>query len=213
MILRMAASLLSGVLLTGCSVVGIRNGTEEPHYSVVKTESGLEIRAYGPRLAAETEVGGSAIAARSEGFRRIAGFIFGGNHGEVKIAMTAPVTTAPTQSPQTIAMTAPVTQAATANGWRVRFFMPAKYTMESLPKPNDDRVKIIQIPAETYAVYRYSGSISPESTEAAHAELQRRLAGTSYVAQGAIVDWFYDPPWTLPPLRRNEAAVVVEARP
>ena len=90
----------------------------------------LEIRQYGPRLAAETVVPGDEIAARSEGFRRIAAYIFGANHGSSKIDMTAPVSTAPSE---TIAMTAPVAQAKTPEGWHVRFFMPAKYTLETLP--------------------------------------------------------------------------------
>jgi hypothetical protein len=193
-------------MLAGCSVVGIRSGTEEPAYTVVRTRPGLEIRQYGARLAAETVVPGAEVAARSEGFRRIAGFIFGGNQSETKIAMTAPVATAPSQN---IAMTAPVAQTQTPEGWRVRFFMPSEYTLQTLPKPNDTRVKIVTVPAETYAVYRYSGLISPQGTARAHTELTRLLATSGYTPHGEIVDWFYDPPWTLPPLRRNEAAVVV----
>jgi len=206
MIMRTALSLLSGVVLTACSVVGIRSGTEEPHYTVVRTLPGLEIREYGERLAADTVVNGGEVAARSEGFRRIAAFIFGANHADTKIAMTAPVAAAPSQ---TIAMTAPVAQTQTPEGWRVRFFMPAKYTLATLPKPDDSRVQIVTVPPETYAVYRYTGSISPENTAAAHSELQRLLQGSGYVPHGEILDWFYDPPWTLPPLRRNEAAVLV----
>ena len=103
------AALLSGVLLAACSVIGVRAGTEEPKYDVVARQgtgaSEVEIRRYAPRLAAETTVAAaSETAARSEGFRRLAGYIFGGNRGQAKIAMTAPVA----QSPEKIAMTAPV---------------------------------------------------------------------------------------------------------
>jgi hypothetical protein len=207
MILRDVISLFSGLALAACSVVGIRSGTEEPAYTVVQAIGpSLEIRQYGARLAADTVVSGDEIAARSEGFRRIAAYIFGANHGAAKIDMTAPVSTAPSE---TIPMTAPVAQAKTLEGWRVRFFMPEKYTLDTLPKPNDPRVEIVTVPPETYAVYRYTGTISAEDVAQAHAELRRLLAGTGYVASGEIVNWFYDPPWTLPPLRRNEAAVVV----
>jgi len=207
MFVRDVISLLSGVALAACSVVGIRSGTEEPAYTVVQTiGTSLEIRQYGPRLAAETVVPGDEIAARSEGFRRLAGYIFGANHGAATIAMTAPVATAPSE---TIAMTAPVAQAQTPDGWQVRFFMPAKYTLQTLPQPNDARVKIVTVPPEIYAVYRYSGSISAEAVAQAHAELRRLLQGSGYMPQGEVLNWFYDPPWTLPPLRRNEAAVVV----
>jgi hypothetical protein len=207
MLFRDVISLFSGLALAACSVVGIRSGTEEPAYTVVQSIGpSLEIRQYGARLAADTVVPGDEIAARSEGFRRIAAYIFGANHGAAKIDMTAPVSTAPSE---TIAMTAPVAQAKTPEGWRVRFFMPAKYTMDTLPGPNDPRVKIVTVPAETYAVYRYSGTISAGEVAHAHDELLRLLAGTGYVPSGEVLNWFYDPPWTLPPLRRNEAAVVV----
>jgi hypothetical protein len=213
MLLRHALSILSGAALAACSVVGIRQGTEEPPYSVVQTLGpNLEIRKYEPRLAAETVVQGDEVEARSEGFRRIAGFIFGSNQAAAKIAMTAPVATSQSnaQTSETIAMTAPVDQARTAEGWRVRFFMPSSYTAETLPKPNDARVAIVTVPAETYAVYRYSGPISAGSTARAQSDLRQLLQDTGWVPTGAMVNWFYDPPWTLPPLRRNEAAVPVE---
>lgn len=41
---------------------------------------GVEIRHYGPRLAAETTVEASEERARNEGFRRLARYIFGANH-------------------------------------------------------------------------------------------------------------------------------------
>jgi hypothetical protein len=207
MSLRDVISLFSGLALAACSVVGIRSGTEEPPYTVVQTVGpNLQIRQYGPRLAAETVVAGEEAAARSAGFRILAAYIFGANHGAAKIAMTAPVATGPAQQ---IAMTAPVAQEKAQDGWRVRFFMPAKYTMETLPVPNDPRVRIVTVPAETYAVYRYSGTYGAEEVAAAHMALKRLLAGTGWVPQGEILNWFYDPPWTLPPLRRNEAAVMV----
>lgn len=207
MVLRDVVSFVSGVALAACSVVGVRGGTEEPAYTVIQTVGpSFEIRHYGPRIAAETMVQGDEVAARSEGFRRLAGFIFGANQSAAAIAMTAPVSTAPSE---TIAMTAPVAQARTPEGWLIRFFMPAKFTMETLPRPNDLRVQIVAVPAETYAVYRYSGTISVEEVARAHSELPRLLAGTGYTASGDVLNWFYDPPWTLPPMRRNEAAVVV----
>jgi hypothetical protein len=203
-------SLLSSVALTACSVVGIRSGTEEPRYTVLQRQGALEIREYGPRLAAETTVDGSELSTRSAGFQRLAGYIFGANHGGGKIAMTAPVAQA---GPQTVAMTAPVVQDETAPGeWRIRFFMPAQYTLDTLPQPNNPAVHIVTVPAQTMAVYRYTGSIDAAATTAARRELSRLLEGSGWTATGQPVSWFYDPPWTLPFLRRNEAAVPV-ARP
>jgi hypothetical protein len=204
-----AMAVVSGLAVGACSVFGIRSGTEEPHYDTVARIGPVEIRHYAPRLAAETVVAtDDPDRARSEGFRRIAGFIFGGNRTKQSIAMTAPVAAEP-QSAK-IAMTAPV-EAGTpeGGGWRIRFFMPSSYTAETLPVPNDPRVQIVTLPASTYAVYRYSGSISQAHIADARAKLAAGLAGSGWTAAGTVADWFYDPPWTLPPLRRNEAAVPV----
>jgi hypothetical protein len=73
------------------SIVGVRHGTEEPMYTVEQVNSGVEIRHYGPRIAAQTTVAADEEAARSKGFSRLARYIFGANHDGTKIAMTAPV--------------------------------------------------------------------------------------------------------------------------
>jgi hypothetical protein len=201
-------SLASFALLAGCSVVGIRSGTEEPPYRIVETIGALQIREYGPRLAAETTVSGNEIATRSAGFTRLANYIFGKNTARASIAMTAPV--AQEGGSESIAMTAPVTQSQSADGqWQIRFYMPAKYTEQTLPRPNDPAVRIVAVPAQTYGVYRYTGSIDAASTAEARRELLRLLQGSGWDPVGQPVNWFYDPPWTLPFLRRNEAAVPV----
>src|SRR4051794_22920372 len=121
-------AVLGSLALGACSVVGIRSGTEEPAYQVVaRLEQGVEIRRYGPRLAAATTVEGSVDdwQARSAAFKRLAGFIFGDNRPQAKIAMTAPVQIAPGSAK--IAMTAPVATAAGPDGLTMRFFMPGSY--------------------------------------------------------------------------------------
>jgi SOUL heme-binding protein len=203
-----AMSLLSSIALGACSVVGIRSGTEEPRYTVLQKQDSLEIRQYGPRLAADTEVTGSEYSARYIGFRRLAHYIFGGNSTSGSIAMTAPVSQA--GGSQKIAMTAPVGQEQGAPGvWRIRFFMPAQYTEATLPRPDDPAVHIVSVPAETYGVYRYTGSIDAAATAAANRELLHKLESSGWIPIGQPVSWFYDPPWTIPFLRRNEAAVAV----
>jgi hypothetical protein len=120
--------------------------------------------------------------------------------------MTAPVA----QSSETIAMTAPVAQDHTPDGWTIRFFMPAHYTMETLPKPNDPSVRLVAVPGQTMAVIRFTGSTAPEAIASHQAELQQALATGTWRADGPPVAWFYDPPWTLPFFRRNEVAVPVQ---
>jgi hypothetical protein len=207
-------SIAGQVAESALSIVGIRVGTEEPKHTSEKLINGVELRRYGPRIAAETTVASAEDDARSEGFRRLAGYIFGKNHRDDKIAMTAPV--AQSKAGQKIAMTAPVAQsasgAATGEGWVIRFFMPSKWTMEMLPKPNDDRVRLSEVPAETFAVLSFSGDRGPRAVEARTAELMETLRATGFEASGGPTAWFYDPPWTLPFRRRNEIAVPVSAR-
>jgi hypothetical protein len=199
-------ALAPALLLSACSVVGVRSGTEEPRYDLLGNEAGLEIRRYAPRMAAETVVAGGEEASRSEGFSRLARYIFGGNRGASRIAMTAPVA----QEPLRIAMTAPVAQAATGDGYRIRFFLPA--ALRDPPVPEDPRVAIVEVPGETVAVLRFTGAPAPDAVADATQRLRAALPGTRWVAAGEPVAWFYDPPWTIPALRRNEVAVPVAPR-
>ena len=129
------ATLLGSLLLSACSVFGIRSGTEEPPHSLVERVGDVEIRHYDARIAAETTVSGDAYAARGEGFRRLAGYIFGGNQGRARIAMTAPVAQSGAIAGERIAMTAPVAQAAAGDGAVIRFFLPAGFT--DAPTPSE----------------------------------------------------------------------------
>ncbi len=203
----------AALMTTACSTVGVRSGTEEPAYQSVATVGAIDIRLYGERIAAQTEVTGNSDAARNQGFRRLAGYIFGGNAQRASIAMTAPVSQAGAGGSQTIAMTAPVAQTPSGvDRWTVQFFMPAAYAMAELPVPNDPTVELVVVPAETYAVVRFSGVGSVRAVETHKAQLLAGLAGSGWTVRGEPVVWFYDPPWTLPPMRRNEVAVRVEPK-
>lgn len=213
------AAVLSGLLLSACSTFGIRSGTEQPAYTVVERLDGageaVEIRRYAPRLAAEVTVEGDEAAARSAGFRALAAYIFGENRQQADIAMTAPVAQAPAGAEgEGIGMTAPVAQARSGEGeWVVRFFMPAKYSRATLPAPNDPRIAIVELPEETMAAVRFSGRRDPDAVDAATRALQQGLGGTGWSPSGLPVAYFYDPPWTLPFLRRTEVVVPVKPAP
>ncbi len=194
------------------SVVGVRVGTEEPRFAVEQRVNGLEIRRYDSRIAAQTTVTGAEEQALREGFQRLAGYIFGGNHAKSTIAMTAPVSRerGPTPSGQRIAMTAPVSREATSDGsWVVRFFMPAQWTLDSLPEPDDRSVELVEVPPATFAVLRFSGDRGPRAVAARTDEVLHALPETGYEPTGPAVAWFYDPPWTVPCRRRTEIAVPV----
>ena len=141
-----------------------------------RTEDAFEVRRYEPYLVAETLVAGSADEAGSQGFRMLAGYIFGKNKGAREIAMTAPVV----QTPTKIAMTAPVAQSPGAGGYVVQFAMPAEWTLETLPEPTDPAVRLRAVPARRVAVIRYSGTWSQERYAEHLAKLQDALPGPGW---------------------------------
>jgi hypothetical protein len=132
----------------------VASNVETPDYTVSSKSGNLEIREYGPTIVAEATVDGARDQAIQRGFRIIADYIFGNNLSSTKVAMTAPVIQ---QSSEKIAMTAPVIQQAKGTSWNVRFVMPSKYTIETLPKPVNPKVALIEVTATRFAVIRFSG--------------------------------------------------------
>ena len=207
---RAVASLAAVVLLSGCSVIGIRSGYEQPPYTVLeRIGDTVEVRRYDSRLAAEASVeAGSAEAGRNEAFRLLFNYISGANQGQSKVAMTAPVEVG--AEAEKIAMTVPVETAAADYGrYTMRFFFPSAYTEATAPEPTDPTVRIVKLPEVTVAVRRFSGSWDEEQLERRKAELLRALEESGWRPIGKPTSLFYDPPWTLPFLRRNEVAVPV----
>lgn len=211
--MRALLGALGSLVLAGCSLFGVRGGYEQPPYDVVdRLPGGVEVRRYAPRLAAETTVeAADPEAGRTAAFRLLAAYIFGANRPKSEVAMTAPVEVQ--AEPQRVAMTAPVETAPAAEGrYTMRFFLPAKLTLATAPEPADARVRVTVVPEETFAVRRYSGSRAAERIDAEHAALLAALEGSAWRPVAAPVSLFYDPPWTLPFLRRNESAVAVQRR-
>lgn len=181
---------------------------EEPAFRSVAKDGAFEIRDYPAVVVAEVTVSGDQKQAANRGFRLLAAYIFGGNHGRQGIAMTAPVSQQ--RAGETIAMTAPVTQARSGDQtWVVRFTMPSRYTLQTLPQPNDPQVRLKALPAARYAVIRFPGFARPDLVAARTAELtawmQRRgdrAAGPPTLAQ-------YNPPWIPGFMRRNEVLIEV----
>ena len=182
---------------------------EEPEYTVIEKSGAFELRAYSPKIVAETVVSGSMDKASSAGFRLIADYIFGNNTSQTgeneKISMTAPVTMEPKS--EKISMTAPVSMEQTGGQWRVNFVMPAQYTLETLPKPNNPVVTLREVPASNYAVIRFSGFAGEDKVANKAAELMKWLDSKGITPVGKPELARYNPPWTLPFFRRNEVMV------
>ena len=201
----LARSVLLAITLT---FTGAVMATEEPPFSVLEKTPPFQIRSYAPMILAEVKVEGDLDEASSQGFRLIAAYIFGQNQVSEKIAMTTPVAIEG-QSPKSakIAMTSPVNIESNAGQWIVSFVMPAEYTMESLPKPLNSKVQIRQIPAVKRAVISFSGFYNANKVAERTLELEEWMKTKNLQAASAPKFARYNPPWTLPFMRRNEIMI------
>lgn len=191
-----------------CSVFGVRTA-KEPAYAVVLAEGDKEIRRYNSYLVARTEVRGDYDDSGSQAFRRLFKYIDGNNQGERDIAMTAPVVQQ-ARAGDEIAMTAPVVQSKDGQTWQMDFVLPAKYTGNTAPKPNDERIEILEVPSRTVATIRYTGLVSDADIRDKTRVLKAWMQDKPYRITSQARSARYDPPFTIPFLRRNEVHVTVE---
>ena len=180
---------------------------EEAEYSVLLKDETLEIRQYAPSIVAEVIVNDNFEDASNTAFRKLFKYISGSNSSRSKIAMTAPVS----QEAQSekIAMTAPVGQRASEQGWAVSFMMPASYTMETIPLPEDASVKLREVPAYSAAAIRYSGTWSEKRYKKHLDILNNWIEQNELEATGTPLWARYNAPFTPWFMRRNEILIPV----
>ena len=196
------------LILFVLTFVGVAMATEEPKYTVLEKEPPFELRSYAPMIVAEVQVNGDLDDASSQGFRLIAAYIFGQNQVNEKIAMTAPVTVEDQASKSAkIAMTVPVGIEPNAGKWTVSFVMPSEYTMDSIPKPINPLVQLRQIPAIKKAVIRFSGFYNQQKVDEKTLELEQWIKSRNLQSAGTPNFARYNPPWSLPFMRRNEVMI------
>ncbi len=197
---------------------------EEPKYTLISKADGYEIREYAYYILAETTISGAETRdeASRKGFSIIAGYIFGDNIKKDKISMTVPVNTEESTS-EKIAMTAPVNtekiemtmpvnteEEADSGAYNVSFVMPSKYTLETLPEPNDKRVKLREVPAHKVAVRRFSWTTSESAFKKNEEELLKALSRDGVETVGAVNVARYNTPFTIPFMLRNEVHIEVK---
>ena len=182
------------------------SNVEQPDYKLVTSRQNIEIRDYPSMIFAEVEVAGPRKQAISEGFKSLADYIFGNNTSAKKIEKTKPVTREPSEK---IPMTAPVIQEKHIDKWKVRFVMPKKYRLETLPKPQSKNIRLISSPAKRFAVIRFSGIARDKNIQQHTEKLRDYILAEKWEPIGGVVLAFYNPPWTLPFLRRNEIMIEI----
>ena len=163
----------------------------EPSYTVIASYSSFELRRYDSLLQARTPIDGNR--GMSEGFRRLAKYIFGGN-----------------SSGEQISMTAPVTREESSEGWELTFAMPTDFSMATLPLPLDGRVSLEEVPVRELAALRFSGWASERKVERKIKALLSSLEKEGVIATGTPMVAQYDPPFRFPAFRRNEILVEIE---
>lgn len=170
--------------------------SKEPEFSVVNRVGGFEIRNYYPMIIAEVSVGGTMEAASSSGFRMLADFIFGNN-------------TSQSGKSEKIDMTVPVGISKNEDAWFFHFVMPSKQSLKSLPKPNNPEINIRQLGTRRCAVLKFSGTVTEEKFNSKAEALISLIKSENLEIIGLPELARYNPPWTLPFLRRNEIIIEI----
>ena len=184
---------------------------EEPLYRVLEENDSFEIREYAPYLVAVVLVRDDFEDVGNRAFRVLFDYISGQNTKQKKISMTVPVNQQPVpKNGEKIKMTTPVLQAPESeegNGYRFSFVMPSEYSLDTLPRPNDPRITINQVPARLMAVRRYSGSWSEKNYRKNETILLTALRERELKTEGAPIYARYNSPFSLWFMRRNEVLI------
>lgn len=198
------ASSLLGLSLSACSLVGLRTTEEPPFKVVLSVGNEFEVRKYDQMVWAEVvedekanelvEVGGEN---ENRNFRSLFKYITGDNEAKTNAAES-----------QKIPMTAPVFMSPDRKS--MSFVLPEDMRIDEAPTPTNERVSLREIPSKLVASLRFSGTLAPETIEEKSKELRSALDETDYRPIGEVLVAGYDPPWTVPGLRRNEVLVEVE---
>lgn len=207
---RSISSLITIPFISGCSVFGV-NTVEEARYDVLMAEDNYELRLYEPMVVAETYIEDDFDKAGNLAFSKLFGYISGDNTTSSEIAMTAPVIANPGGSGngEKIDMTVPVLEQKNEQGWRYMFVLPASYSIQTAPEPLNEDVKLSSQPQKRVAVVRYSGSSHEKAIDEKTIQLKQWIAAND-LSPVSEPRWAgYNPPWTLPFLRRNEVMIDV----
>jgi effector-binding domain-containing protein len=201
------AIILLVVIIAAVAWGPLASNVEQAPYTVIESHGSIEIRKYPEIIVAETTVSGERNSAIEQGFRTLAGYIFGKNKSGAAVATRN--VAGENMASEKIAMTAPVMQQSLDGKWQVRFVMHKNYDMNTLPKPVDDNITIKKIIEKKYAVIRFSGIGNDESLAQNLSELNRYILSNGLRPLSEPAYAFFNPPWTLPMLRRNEIMIEV----
>ena len=186
--------LILSIILAGCAIGIGMSRVETPDYEVISSFKNIEVREYSSMIIAEVSIEGNRTQSVGDGFRLLADYIFGNNIEKEKIAMTAPV-----QQQQSF-----------EKNWEIRFVMPSDYAIDNLPKPQNTKVKIKEMPAHQCILIRFSGARSDKNLDKNLTKLMDHIEKNGIKLAGSPIYSFYDPPWIPSFMRRNEIMFTID---
>lgn len=208
--LKTSLLYVSILFQSACSVIGIRDA-EEAEFSIIKEQGEFQLREYSAFVVAETLVNSNFDKAGREALNRLFAYISGDNIKSQEISMTAPVMANRDEGDsQKIAMTAPVITQKQSSSWRYYFVLPKEISLSSAPKPINSDVIIKEIPSKLVAVIQYTGLWNEDTFNEKAKQLDLWIAENNLESVSLHSFAGYDPPWTLPFLRRNEVLIDVK---
>ena len=175
-------NILSILVLSLLLSTNTTMASEEIEFDIIHKTEVYEVRRYSERLVVET-----INNKDNTTFRKLFNYIAGANDSSEKIEMTTPVT-----------------QMKKDNVSFMQFYLPSKFNKKTTPIPSNSDVKIVLMEAGYFAVITYSGRSSDSNFTKYSKILYDKLLQDKILINGLAIKATYNPPWTLPPFRRNE---------
>lgn len=193
-----------------------KSGVETAPYQVLEVaqDADIELRHYESLVLVTTPMNGGMESGQNKAFGRLFDYISGDNVAQSKIAMTAPVLMGETneQKGQKIPMTAPVFMDGTQDSYTMSFVLPATMTIDTAPRPKNKDVTLEEVKDYKVAAITFNGYLNQETIDAHKVKLKNWMKANGYKATGSYKSAGYNPPFTIPALRRNEVMIPVELK-
>jgi hypothetical protein len=171
--------------------------TKKQEFRVIRSYNDFEVREYSPCVLAEVKVSADYSSAAGLAFSSLFQYISKGNKGSEKIAMTAPV------------ISAQKADKTEENECFVSFVMPSGSTFGHLPHPNDSRVILRELDAETCIATSFRGRATEEASKAKVAALRAAAARENMALSDETRICRFDPPFKPGFMQYNEVVIPV----
>jgi hypothetical protein len=199
------------VIVIGALISGpLMSNVEHPQYVVTEKHKSIELRDYSPRTIAQVSTSGTREEAISSGFRQLADYIFGNNIAREFMSAEKQASQGQISTNKKIAMTAPVEQSKVNDTWTITFTMPSEHTLETLPSPKNAAITLSTVPPQSFIAIQFSGTNSTQNIGIHENKLRSFCEQNNIKIKNDAIYAFYNPPWTLPILRRNEVMFPID---